>query len=206
MASYGKIISSAILEIPKFNSINVHPSLLPFYRGASPIESAMLDDTKETGVTIMLMDADMDHGPILNQEVVFFENWPSKVEVEKTLAVAGGKLLAETIPLVVDGSIDEQEQDHEMATFTSKISKEMGLLEFNTETQMVAGDDYQNFLKIQALNPWPGTYFFIKRKDTDLRVKITEASFEGDALQILKVIPAGKSEMSWDDFKKGFLN
>jgi methionyl-tRNA formyltransferase len=126
VASYGKIISQAVLDIPKKGTLNVHPSLLPLYRGASPIESAMLDDVKETGVTILLVDEKMDHGPILNQEFVFFEEWPKKMEVEDKLAQVGGELLAKTIPLWIDGTLDEQEQDHDTATFTKKITKEMG--------------------------------------------------------------------------------
>lgn len=72
VASYGKIIPEEIINLPKHKTLNVHPSLLPLYRGPSPIESAILDDSKETGVTIMRMDKKMDHGPILNQEFVFF--------------------------------------------------------------------------------------------------------------------------------------
>jgi len=206
VASYGKIIPKIVLILPKFQAINVHPSLLPLYRGASPIESAILDDSKETGVTIMLMDEEMDHGPILNQEVVFFEEWKDKKIIREKLATIGGDLLVNTIPSWIAGNIEAQEQDHKRATFTKKISKEMGRLDFDTITKKLSGDIRQNFLKIQALNPWPGTYFFINRNKKEMRVKITSAKLNGHDLNILKVIPEGRREMSYEDFKKGFLN
>jgi len=191
LASYGAIIPQSVLDIPKHGTLNVHPSLLPLYRGASPIESAMLDDAKETGVTIMLMDNKVDHGPIVMQEVAYFETWPTKPEVRNTLATLGGRLLAETIPLWVSGGIDAQEQDHDFATFTKKISKADGEITLHD-------DPYTNFLKIQAYTPWPGTFFFIEKDGKEVRVKITEAAFENGKLQILKVIPEGKKEQ---DFK-----
>ncbi|HMP67431.1 MAG TPA: methionyl-tRNA formyltransferase [Candidatus Paceibacterota bacterium] len=223
VASYGKIIPERILSIPKKGTLNVHPSLLPLYRGASPIESAMLDDQKETGVTIMQMDKEMDHGPILSQEVIIFDEWPQKTEVEEKMAIAGGKLLVETIFAIYRGEIEPQEQDHSLATFTKKIEKSMGIIPTDEILDFVKStEDSKNqrniFLKIQALNPWPGAYFFIKHSDkkstADIRVKITEASFEpadGDdasrksSLKIKKVIPEGKKEMTFDDFCRGFL-
>jgi len=194
VASYGKIIGQDVLDIPEKGTLNVHPSLLPLYRGASPIESAMLNDSKETGVTIMLMDSKMDHGPILNQEFVIYDEWPKKIHVEEELAHIGGEMLARTIPLWISKEIDEQEQDHEMATFTKKISKEIG--EINLKE-----DNRKNFLKIKALNPWPGAFFFIKKDDKEIRVKITEASWINDSLQIDKVIPEGKKEMDYSVFE-----
>lgn len=206
VASYGEIISKKIIEIPKHGTLNVHPSLLPLYRGASPIESAILGDQKETGVTIMLMDDKMDHGPILNQELVTFEKWLLKIEVEEKLAEIGGQLLAKTIEPWVNNEIEIQEQDHKLATFTKKIEKSDGEIS-------LTDDPYKNFLKITALNPWPGTFFFInhqtKNGDKKIRVKITEANFDesksdGEKLIIKKVIPEGKSEMTFESFKQGY--
>lgn len=214
VASYGKIIPKEVVEMPKFGSLNVHPSLLPFYRGASPIESAILDDNKETGVTIILMDEKMDHGPILNQEVVFFEEWPKKIGVEKKLAQVGGQLLVETIPLWITGEIEKQDQDHNAATFTHKITKEMGEIKFadiQTATDKLSDDEpaenigRQIFLKIQALNPWPGAYFFYEHNGETIRVKIKSASFENRRVKIGKVLPEGKKEMDFDSFLKGYL-
>ena len=133
VASYGLIIPKPILELPKYKSLNVHPSLLPLLRGASPIETAILNDMKETGVTIIKMDEKMDHGPILDQELVTFNEWPKKELVRDKLATIGGQLLGRVIPMWVNNEIEEQEQDHDLATFTKKIKKEDGLLNLDNK-------------------------------------------------------------------------
>ncbi len=206
VASYGKIIPKTVIDLPGFGSLNVHPSLLPKFRGASPIESAILADEKETGVTIMLVDAEMDHGPILNKEIVKFDEWPAKIVVENKLAEIGGDMLAKTITGFISGDIKPEEQNHNDATFTKKITKEDGEISFsaniNGEPKEV---QYKKFLKIQALNPWPGVYFFIKHGEKEIRVKITAANFNNEKLEIEKVIPEGRKEMSYNDFEKGFL-
>ncbi|NCS99050.1 hypothetical protein GW764_02575 [Candidatus Parcubacteria bacterium] len=224
VASYGKIISKEVLDIAERGAFNVHPSLLPLYRGASPIESTILDDQKETGVTIMLMDEKMDHGPILNQEVVYFSQWPTKIEVESRLAEIGGLLLVETIRPFLNGEIEEQEQDHEMATFTKKITKEMGEIKFSDlekslgkNMDSINGDQKiarEIFLKVQALNPWPGVFFFINRDEREIRIKIKTAKWlthpdksedNFGKLEIETVLPEGKKEMSFVDFVRGYL-
>lgn len=193
VASYGKILPKDLLDLPNKGVLNVHPSMLPKYRGASPIVSAILEDEKETGVSIMLLDEKMDHGPILAQARVEVDNWPPRADVlEEILVKEGGELLAEAIPLWMKGEITPEEQDHDNATFSKKITKEDGLI--NLED-----DDYKNYLKIQALFGWPGTYFF----KSDKRVKITDADFVDYKLVINKVIPEGKKEMKYEDFLRG---
>jgi len=199
VAAYGKIIPQAVLDIPKYKTLNVHPSLLPNYRGASPLQSAILDDAKKTGVTIMRIDELMDHGPIVAQKEITIDQWPTYEVFEETMAREGGKLLAETLPKWVSGIIAEQPQNHSVATFTKKITKEDGLIDF-------AVDPYVNFRKIQAYHQWPTAYFFTEKKekkersDTKIRVKITQARWEkatennAGKLIIEKVIPEGKSE------------
>lgn len=194
VASYGKIIPQALLDLPRFGALNVHPSLLPFYRGPSPIRSAILDDNKEAvGVSIMKLDAGVDTGPLLAQGRVQIEEWPQASVLEALLAHEGGQLLAEVIPLWVKGEITPEPQDDAQATHSKKLTKEMGLIDLE-------GDPYQNFLKIQGLEGWPGTYFFKEKGGTQVRVKITEATFEDGALTITKVIPEGKKEMAYADF------
>jgi methionyl-tRNA formyltransferase len=200
IASYGKIISQNILDIPKYGCLNVHPSLLPKYRGASPIETAILEDCKDTGVTIMLMDALMDHGPIIKQAEYFFKEWPkSKKEIHDTLAHLGGHTLAEVIQPFVQGDIIVTEQDHAQATFTKIIKKENG--QINLEDA-----DYKTYLKYLALTPWPGLFFFIKKQDKDIRVKIESAHFDTEKGFVLDtVIPEGKNSMDWEGFENGYL-
>ncbi len=199
VAAYGKIIPQAILDIPKYGTLNVHPSLLPKLRGASPIRSAILNDMHETGVTIMLMDEKLDHGPILAQEIVHIakDDWPLHGQVlDELLARHGGALLAETIPEWIQDGLAPQEQMHDAATFCTKITKEMGEID-------LAADPYQNLLKIRAFDGWPGTFFFREKNSAKLRVKIVDATLNTDgSLKILRVIPEGKKEMSYDDFQK----
>jgi methionyl-tRNA formyltransferase len=191
VAAYGKIIPPAVLDIPKHQTLNVHPSLLPLYRGASPLQSAMIDDAKKTGVTIMRIDAQMDHGPIVTLKEISVDEWPTYEIFEENMAREGGKLLAQTLPDWIAGRIFENPQNHAAATFTKKITKEDALIDFST-------DPYLNFRKIQAYHQWPTAYFFSEKNVKDptakLRVKITKARFENNKLIIEKVIPEGKPE------------
>jgi len=193
VAAYGNILSKEILELPKYGTLNIHPSFLPSLRGASPIQTAILEEN-ETGVTVMLMDEEMDHGPIVAQEKVNIKNWPPKAsELEKILASYGGKILAGVIPKWISGEIEPREQDHDKATFTKKITKEDGLLDLNDNPD-------KNYRKIQAYDIWPRTYFFTEKNGKKIRVVITKASLENGELIIRKVIPEGKKEIAYEDF------
>ena len=203
VASYGKIIPQAVLDIPKKGTLNIHPSLLPKYRGASPLQSAILDDAKDTGITIMMIDAGMDHGPIITQENIHVDEWPIYEEFEKMMAEKGAKLLANILPKWAAGEIEAKEQDHTAATFTKKITKEDGLIDLACLENTTPTDQYSAFRKIQAFHEWPQAYFFIEHGDKKLRIKVTKASWQ-DKLIIEKVIPEGSKEMSYNDFVRGY--
>ena len=191
VAGYGKLLPKEMLTLPRNGVLNVHPSLLPKYRGPSPIEAQILDDVKEVGVSIILLDEEMDHGPVLAQASVSPEPWPFKrSELEDLLWHEGGALLAEVIPQHVSGELKPVEQHHADATFTKKLTKEDGLLE-------LTDDGYKNYLKFCALEGWPGTYFFAERNGTKVRMKITDAKYENGAFTPLKVVPEGKKEMDY---------
>ncbi len=197
VAAYGKLLRKNVLDIPTQGTLNVHPSLLPKLRGASPIESAILTDEKETGVSIMLLDEKMDHGPILAQKKVAPKPWPPRAsELEDTLAHEGGRLLAVVIAPWQGGELNPTEQDHTRASVTKKIEKGDGLID-------LTADPYQNFLKIRALEGWPGTYFFHQKQGRRIRVKIVDATYTPGSLTITRVIPEGKREMSYPDFLRG---
>lgn len=190
VAAYGKIIPENILYVPKRKTINVHPSLLPLLRGSSPLQSAILADMKNTGVTIMLLDKEMDHGPILAQESLKLASWPVDTEtLGKDMARAGAALISQILGSILDGSITIKEQDHSAATFTKKITKEDG--EMN-----LSADGYENWLRFNAFKGWPGSYFFQNGE----RVKISGAHFENGAFVADTVIPEGKKEMTWKEF------
>ncbi|HTK33619.1 MAG TPA: methionyl-tRNA formyltransferase [Candidatus Paceibacterota bacterium] len=214
VASYGKIIPDKIIELPTHKTLNIHPSLLPQYRGASPLPTAILEDTKKTGVSIMQLDAEMDHGPVIAQKKIditeHFKDWPTYEDFEEFMAKQGAQLLAESMPAWVAGKITPQEQDHSKATYTKKLTKEDGLIDFSIGelknlAQIPFDRAYTIFRKIQAFHEWPQAYFFIEKDGAKLRIKITEAVFEGETLMINKVIPEGKKEISYSDFVRNYL-
>lgn len=197
VASYGKIIPQSVLDVSKHGVLNVHPSLLPKYRGATPIQSQILADDKNVGVTIMLMDAGVDHGPIVSSLPVSLSSWPIKSsELEVILGKEGGKALANVIPKWLEGSIQEYHQNHEEATFTKKIVKEDGLVD-------LSGDSRKNFLKFCAFDDSVGTYFLVPRKAVEVRVKIIEAILKDNIFTPIIVVPEGGRKMNYEDFLRG---
>jgi methionyl-tRNA formyltransferase len=196
VASYGKIIPKNILEIPPHKTLNIHPSLLPKYRGASPIQEAIIKDTK-TGVTIIRLDEEMDHGPIIAQKEAVFSDWPPYLdEARMTLAEVGGKLLAEILPDWILGKIEEAPQDHTQATFTKKIEK--------TDAEIDLKDDPEiNLRKIRAYRGSPNAYTFVERHGKKIRLIIKEADIENGALVLKRIIPEGKREMTFEEFERG---
>jgi methionyl-tRNA formyltransferase len=199
VVAYGKILNKEVLEIPSRGVLNVHPSLLPRLRGPSPIRSAILNDDRATGVSIILLDEEMDHGPLVAQKPVAI-GWPARAgELERALMEAGGTLLAQILPQWVMGNIEAREQNHDLATYSEKIEKEDGLLDLNA-------DGYTNLLKIRAYEGWPGTYAFFERGGKRIRVQILDAHMDpsttlgASKLIIDKVKPEGKREMGYEEF------
>ena len=208
VASYGKIIPKEIFEIPIHKTLNIHPSLLPKYRGASPLQSQILNDaggaehSDGMGVTIMQIDEQMDHGPLVIQKKVRVENWPlGRKELEKLLAVEGARLFAQILPEWTEEKIKPMAQKENKATFCQKIEKEDGKLQVDLNN--LEKNAYQNLLKIKAFEEWPTAYFFIDRNGNKIRVIITDAKLENNSLKILRVIPEGKKEMTFEDFLRG---
>ncbi len=196
VVDYGRILPKKLLDIPKKGFLNVHPSILPRLRGPSPMRSAMLHDERHTGVTVMLVDEHMDHGPVVAQKKMEIPNWPVKnSELEKILMPEGGRLLAQILPEYVVGHIEPREQNHDLASYSEKFSKEDGLLDLKA-------DAYQNLLKIRALEGWPGTYAFFERAEKRIRVQIIEAHLENNKLILDRVKPEGKREMPYADFSR----
>lgn len=196
VASYGKIIPENIIKVPKFKTLNVHPSLLPKYRGPSPIETQILNDDKHIGVTIIELDKEMDHGPIINQKEIVVNEWPQKSELESLLANIGGEILIESIEKIQSGVNDLKDQNHSIASYTKMIEKKDALINLKD-------DPYLNYRKIVAYSGWPNAYFFVKRKGKDVRVIIKKASWKSENLEIERVIPENGKEMAYDDFVRG---
>ena len=205
VASYGKIIPQRVLDIPKHGCLNIHPSLLPLLRGATPLQTSILKDMQDTGVTIIKMDAEMDHGPIVATHKEKITPWPLLyTELEHYLAEKGAELLLSVLPGYVSGDVAPLEQQHEHATYTKKIEKEDGLISLD----MLTGEKAWNtFLTYNALYQWPGLYFFVEKNTPEgvqkIRVKIKEAAWNTalSSIELLKVVPEGKKEMTWKDFQ-----
>jgi methionyl-tRNA formyltransferase len=201
VASYGKIIPRRVLEIPARGSLNVHPSLLPRHRGATPIEAAMLADEKETGVSVILMDEKMDHGPLLAQIPANFDEWPARPEAERRTAELGGDLLADVLPCWINGKVASRPQDETRATYTKMLEKSDGDL-------AKATTERERFLRAQAMTPWPGAFLFAAAKNgKPIRVKVLEARWDDEAKRCVfeKVVPEGHKAMDWASFENGFL-
>lgn len=193
---YGKILPKRLLDIPEKGVLNMHPSLLPRLRGPSPIRSAILTDEKNTGISVMLLDEKMDHGPILAQKKITVPEWPPRGrELDALLAAEGGKLVAEILPLWLKDEVTPQEQNHDVATYCQMFSKEDGLLD-------LTGDPHKNLLKIRAFDGWPGTYTFMEKNNKNVRVQILDAHIVNGKLVIDRVKPEGKKEMSYADFAR----
>jgi len=195
VAVYGKIIPKEILEVPKHGTLNVHPSLLPKYRGPAPIESTILSGDNETGVSIILLDEEMDRGDIVESKKLKVESF-NKEELGEKLFRIGGKMLEDIIPKWIAKEIKATPQENEKATYTKKITKEDGLIDLNDDGEI-------NWSKFRAYYGWPGTHFFTKK---GIRIKITDAIFEKGKFIIKKVVPEGKKEIDYDEFLKNYLS
>jgi methionyl-tRNA formyltransferase len=168
IASYGKFLPDSILTLPAHGTLNIHPSLLPKYRGPSPIQSALLAGEKETGVTIMLTDKEMDHGPIISQKKVAIASDDTAETLMIRLADEGAALLLATIPDWISGHIRAKEQDHESATSTSIIKKENGHIDWSRPSEKILN-------QMRAYTPWPGSWSEIEIHKKPLRIKILKA-------------------------------
>lgn len=163
------ILPQTLLNVPPRGCLNVHPSLLPKYRGPSPIQAAIFWGQKETGVTIIQMDEKIDHGPIVVQEKYEMPEPPPYFEpLRDELANLGARLLIKTLPKWLAGKIIPKAQNDDEAIYTKKFKKEDGLLDWKGSAQEIER-------KIKALNPWPGTYTYFLWKENSLRLKILQA-------------------------------
>ena len=185
VVAYGKIIPEEILNMPKLGSINVHYSLLPKYRGASPVETAILNGDKETGVSIQKMVYQMDAGPIIAEEKMTIGETETAPELREKLIKLGGELLVKVLPDFIEQKIKPKDQTGE-PTYCKKIKKEDGLINLND-------DPIKNYNKFRAYAHWPRTFFF---KD-DKKIIITKDKLENNTQVIEKVIPEGAKEIKY---------
>lgn len=222
VAAYGQIIPKEILNIPRLGCLNIHPSLLPKYRGSSPIQTTILRGDKETGVTIILMNEKMDQGKIVDSIKHQVSSGITCKELSKELAEIAGKLLIETIPKWEKGEIKPKTQDESRATYTKILKKIDGKIDWQKTAEFIER-------QIRAFNPWPGSFTKFQNSDKNYRVlKILKATVlkeeknagspgktflsgngkigvkTGKNFLIIELLqPEGKSPMASEDFLRG---
>ena len=157
VAAYGKILPESVLNLPKYGSINVHGSLLPKYRGAAPIQWAVLNGDKVTGVTIMYMGLGIDTGDMISKrEMIIGEN-ETAGELFDRMSEVGAELLVDTIPDIVNGTAKREKQDESLAVHAPMINKEMGVMNYENSAEHI-------FNQVRGLNPWPSAYTSLSGK------------------------------------------
>lgn len=195
VVAYGKILPEAIISMPHYGTLNVHYSLLPRWRGATPVESAILAGDTETGVCVQQMVYKLDAGPIHDQVKISIHPNETAPKLRTRLNEIGKVILVETITKIANGSTKTHTQDETQMTRCGKITKEDGLIDPN-------GDPILNDRKFRAYYGWPGTYFFLQQGEKQLRVIVKDAHLENGAFMITRIIPEGKKEMAYADFLK----
>ncbi len=209
---YGLKLPNKVLNIPKLGCINIHVSLLPRWRGAAPIEHALLSGDQDTGVTIFKLVEKMDAGPIIAQESIIIDNKINKEDLTKRLNNVGIKLLKSILPIIFNQKINYKAQDDNKATYANKITSDIRRLNFNENVKSV-------YNKIRAFSPKPGAWFNYKNE----RIKIIKSNFvEGDfepsiilnnqlhiGCKLGKICPEviqkeGKKPLNLQNFLRGF--
>jgi methionyl-tRNA formyltransferase len=223
IADYGKIISRQVIDAFPRGILNIHFSSLPRFRGASPVQAALVNGDAQIGITIFKIDEDLDHGPILSQ---FEENVSEEEtygELKSRLFPLAARVLCELLPAYVSGKIKLKTQKHSDATYTRQIVKKDGFIPakyINLAQQgKVARQKWQiDFIKdlelvpnaqnlynfIRAMAPWPGAWTNVKIGGMDKRLKILKVSKEGEKLILEQVQLEGKNPVSWIQFGQAY--
>lgn len=221
IASYGVILPKKVLEIPPLGCINIHPSMLPKYRGPSPIPSTILNGDYNSGVTLMKLDTGMDTGPIIAQEKFLIDPSHNASDLTEKLFSLGGKLLTKILPDFASGNIQVTPQNDKKATTTLKIKKTDGLIKWSNTSEYIKN-------QIKAFTPWPGTYTFWQgnriiihdgneyQKNVNLKstpgtiVQLSNQSIgvvtSTNFLELKKIQLEGKKVLSVEEFLMGYPN
>ena len=231
VVAYGKIIPQNILDLFPKGVLNIHPSLLPKYRGSAPIQNAILNGDAETGISLMKLDDKMDHGPIIAQKKYALNQTETYPNLSEKLSVLGAELLIKNLPDYLENKISVKPQNDSQATMVKMITKEDGLLDFNKSAVALAR-------QIRAYAPWPGCFAEFTVKGKKINIKIISAADYQDpvaqnapqddrnittigqfsfnngqlliqcghgALLVTKLQPEGKKEITAEEFINGYL-
>ncbi len=217
VTAFGQILRKSVLELPRYGCINVHASLLPRWRGAAPIQAAILHGDRRTGATIMVMDPGVDTGPALAQRPLEILPEDTAGSLGARLSEIGAELLLQTLPGYLDGSIRPQPQDDSLATYAPMLKKEEGLLDFTQPAEALER-------RVRAFHPWPGSFMDWQGQPLKIHRAHVQAgdvpvpgrrciidglpavSTTQDCLVLDEVQPAGKRPMPGRDFLRGVRN
>jgi len=195
----GPILPKKILDWPKKGILNIHPSLLPKYRGPSPGQFAILNNDKQTGVTIIKLVEKVDQGPIVSQFTEPIRPNDTAASLYQRLFEKGAVVLKNTLPAYLADKIELREQDHSQATYTKRFTRDSGKIAWNQPNEQIAR-------QIRALYPWPGTWTEINLNSSNpkKRLKILKAHLENDQLILDQVQLEGKKSVTWKQFQEGY--
>jgi len=189
VAAFGQMISSKILDLPRYKCINIHASLLPEYRGAAPINWAVVNGEKETGITSIVLQEKMDAGEMIVQKTTKIGPDETAGELENRLSLLGAEVLIETLRQMEDGIAEYKPQDDESATFAPKLKKKNGLIDWNQNAE-----DLHNF--VRGMSPWPIAYTNLKRNTSKERIMILKTEKGGPSSAELNKIPGTIEDIS----------
>ncbi len=220
LVSFGQMLKAPLLGVAKSGSVNLHASLLPKYRGASPIQAAILNGDEVTGVSFMLMDEGLDSGPVFSRHEYRISPGQNAAELELELGELGAENVEAVLQGIAAGELKPEPQDHSSATFARKIRKENGRVRWSEPPELA-------LRMLRAYYPWPGVYFEAKVGQEPCHIKITEASVadgvagspgavlgvtkeellvgcgSAGALAIRRLLPQGRKEMGGAEFARG---
>lgn len=216
VVAFGQILPQAVLDLPKIAPINIHGSLLPRWRGAAPIHAAIREGDTETGITIMMIDAGLDTGPMLTKRAIPIEQSETSQTLHDKLMQIGAELLIETLPKVLSGEVQPQQQDDSLATYAPQIKKEEGRIDWSQPAINIER-------LVRAFTPWPGTFTFWNDKQLKIHSGINSdgtapqgqvvekdgqiAIGTGDGLYYpYEVQLTGKKRLPIQDFANGYSN
>ena len=182
VVAFGQLIPKSILELPRYGCVNVHASLLPKYRGAAPIQWAVIDGEKESGVTIMKMDEGLDTGDMIAKTVVPLAADETGGSLFDKLSQVGAQLLLDTIPALEEGTVVCEKQPEESPTpYAAMLNKKMGLIDWSQDASVIE-------CLIRGLNPWPSAYTYLKGKTLKIwQAKVVEKQHEEEPGTIIEV-------------------
>ena len=222
IVAYGNLLTSKILSLPKFFCLNIHGSILPKWRGAAPIQRAILNSDKKTGVSIMIVEENLDSGPVIMKKEIYIQKNDNAGTLHEKLSVIGSELILKALVDISNNNYSTKKQKENEATYAEKILKSETKIDWSENAQIINN-------KVRAFNPWPGAWTYLHKKNKKIRIKIVEAEVinvsgpltqeylraaqknlivkcNKSFLKIKKVQPEGKKILNYSDFLNGLIN